>query len=87
MIEAFLIWIMAVITFLLGFFLGRGKESLSQVQQAIGEAKKVINKEPIGPVQRPTAQILYKTNNPEGRKIAEEEEAMRETFEKGIPEI
>lgn len=87
MIEYFLVWFTAIITFVFGYLLGRGKETVTQIQEVVKDAKKKLSIEPVGPVIRPSAQTLYKTHNPEGRKIAEEEEAMRETFTKGIPEI
>jgi hypothetical protein len=89
-ITDFILWIMAVVTFVLGYWLGKSSKPLEDVKQVLShirykadEVAKDIRYRDIKPgvVNRPSAQQLYDAANP---KIAEEKEAIRETMQQGI---
>lgn len=65
----------------IGYYLGTKRSLPSDIQQLKKELQKKLERDDIGPVKRPSAEKIYKMNNP---IIAQEEEAMRETLSKEL---
>ena len=70
-------WILAIATFLLGYYFGQHRSVSQDIKTLETQIRKRLEKDDIGPVRRPTAEKIYKMNNP---KIEEEEKAMAETL-------
>jgi hypothetical protein len=78
------IWLATIITFLLGYALGKGainKETYQAIKKEL--AHKVLPQytQPSGLVKRPDAKTLFKRQHPE---IQQEEEEMAKTLDGGI---
>jgi hypothetical protein len=79
MIENIVTWILAITTFLIGYFIGKDKNPLPQ--DVIKKVKRIAQafpfKRDIGPVEAPSAEDIRKFKNP---LVKAEEEAMKDTF-------
>ena len=80
----FVAWIMASLTFVVGYLLGKGSLTMNTYQNIKKELSHKIlpqYRQPSGLVQRPTAEKLNEYRHPE---IKEEKEEMRKTMQEGI---
>lgn len=75
------IWIITIITFLIGFgigyYIGTGRVTNDTIQNATSRFKGLLDDNKVGKVIRPTARDIMIRNNP---KLKEEEDAMRDTL-------
>ncbi len=85
MITIFILsWFFAIITFLLGFALGKNaftKQTYEAIKKGVEHRVLPQYKQQSGIVQRPSAQRIHELNNPQ---IIEEKEAMKEALDKGV---
>lgn len=77
-LHEFILWLLFIVTFLLGYFFGRysSSEDRQQVEKKIKKIRR--GKTKLGVVKRPTVEELRKR----GTLEKEEEEEMSETFDK-----
>jgi hypothetical protein len=77
-------WFMSIITFLLGFALGKNaftKQTYEAIKKGVEHRTLKQYKQPSGVIQRPNAQRIYELNNPD---ILEQKEEMKKSLEAGI---
>jgi len=83
-----IVWLL--IFYSIGFIAGYLSQK-ERIHDIVEETKKHIHKiyknDELGIVERQTARHLYERDNPEGQKIKETEDAMKETLAKGIQEL
>ncbi len=87
MISFILLWIGAITTFLLGYFLGKGKistDTFADIKKQIEHKTYPQYTQPSGIIKRPDAKRVRELNDP---KVQEESEAMRDLLGKGLDGI
>ena len=60
--EQFITWLLFLITFLIGYFLGQGKITKEAIKQTIAKA---LNTSRVGAIKMPTARDIYLKQHPE----------------------
>ena len=58
-------WLLFLMTFLVGYFLGQGKITKEIITEAIEQAKKKIDTSRVGAIRQPTARDVYLKQHPE----------------------
>lgn len=82
--ESIGIWIGTIVTFILGYVLGKRNTIIEDAVRTTGRSfKQFTNRTHAGTIKRPSAEDLERRKDP---KKLEEEEAMRETFAKLMEE-
>lgn len=77
------LWLISIITFVLGFFVGQKKVTSAVIQKSVEQIKKKIDDYKVGAIERPSAYIVNKRAD---KEKAEEEQAVIDVL-KDIPEL
>lgn len=75
-------WVLFLITFLIGYFLGQGKINKEIITNARQNITKAFNTSRVGAIRQPTAREVYLKNHPELKEGMDE--MAKDLKEKGI---